>query len=40
MEERDQVWKYEDNLFFGFKCKYYLKEFRGRWSYKFEVAFS
>jgi hypothetical protein len=23
------VWEHEDNLFPGFKCKYYLKEIRG-----------
>jgi hypothetical protein len=29
MRERDQVWEHGENLFPGFKCKYYMKEFRG-----------
>jgi hypothetical protein len=29
MGERDQVWEHGDNLFFKFKCKYCVKEFRG-----------
>jgi hypothetical protein len=29
MGERDQVWEHGDNLFLGFKCKYYVTEFRG-----------
>jgi hypothetical protein len=27
--ERDVVWEYGENLFFGFKCKYCVKEFCG-----------
>jgi hypothetical protein len=29
MGERDVVWEHRGNLFFGFKCKYCVKEFRG-----------
>jgi hypothetical protein len=29
MGERDVVWEYGENLFFGFKCKYCVKEFCG-----------
>jgi hypothetical protein len=29
MGERDQVWEHGENLFPGFKCMYYVKEFRG-----------
>jgi hypothetical protein len=29
MGERDVVWEYGEKLFFGFKCKYYVKEFCG-----------
>jgi hypothetical protein len=29
MGERDQVWEHGENLFLGFKCKYYVKEFCG-----------
>jgi hypothetical protein len=28
MGERDEVWQHGENLFPGFKCMYYLKEFR------------
>jgi hypothetical protein len=28
MGERDEMWQHGENLFFGFKCKYCLKEFR------------
>jgi hypothetical protein len=28
MGKRDEVWEHGDNLFPGFKCKYYFKEFR------------
>jgi hypothetical protein len=29
MGVRDQVWEHGENLFPGFKCKYYMKEFSG-----------
>jgi hypothetical protein len=29
MDERYVVWEHGENLFFRFKCKYYMKEFRG-----------
>jgi hypothetical protein len=29
MGERDVVWEHGENLFSGFKCKYYVKEFCG-----------
>jgi hypothetical protein len=39
MGERDKVWEYGDNLFFGFKCKYCFKEFRRGEATKVEGAF-
>jgi hypothetical protein len=29
MGERDVVWEHGENLFLGFKCKYYVKKIRG-----------
>jgi hypothetical protein len=39
MVERDVVWKYGDNLFPGFKYKYYVR-ISWWWSYKVEREFS